>query len=143
YKLPDSALWGQTPGRLAGAGESGRGYFYAFAGAAGGHPGAPLDPLIMEEGGGWDMDAAAILRVTRNLDAAQRLADWSASQKANELYGRSLALVARKGVSSAIPFYPEGVENSMIRNDLAWAAANRARILAEWQRRYDGKSERK
>jgi iron(III) transport system substrate-binding protein len=28
----------------------------------------------------------------------------------------------------------------MIKNDFAWASANRARILAEWQRRYEGKS---
>jgi iron(III) transport system substrate-binding protein len=28
----------------------------------------------------------------------------------------------------------------MIRNDFAWASENRARILAEWQRRYEGKA---
>jgi iron(III) transport system substrate-binding protein len=39
-----------------------------------------------------------------------------------------------------MPNYPPGVAESLIRNDFAWAAANRARILAEWARRYDAKS---
>ena len=43
-------------------------------------------------------------------------------------------------VSSPRPFYPEGVADTMIRNDFAWASENRARILEEWQRRYEGKA---
>jgi len=31
----------------------------------------------------------------------------------------------------------------MIRNDFAWASENRARILEEWARRYDGKAAKK
>lgn len=31
----------------------------------------------------------------------------------------------------------------MIKNDFEWAANNRARILKEWQKRYDAKSEPK
>jgi len=31
----------------------------------------------------------------------------------------------------------------MIKNDFAWAAKNRQRILDEWQKRYDSKSEPK
>jgi iron(III) transport system substrate-binding protein len=31
----------------------------------------------------------------------------------------------------------------MIKNDFAWASSNRARILAEWQRRYNAKAEPK
>ncbi len=40
----------------------------------------------MKEGGGWDMDAAAILRGTKKPEAARRLMDFAASRKANELY---------------------------------------------------------
>ena len=42
-----------------------------------------------------------------------------------------------------MPGYPPGVEASLIKNDFAWAAANRERILAEWQRRYEGKAEKR
>jgi iron(III) transport system substrate-binding protein len=31
----------------------------------------------------------------------------------------------------------------MIKNDFAWAAKNRIRILDEWRKRYDSKSEPK
>jgi iron(III) transport system substrate-binding protein len=31
----------------------------------------------------------------------------------------------------------------MIKNDFAWAAENRDAILAEWRKRYDGKTEAK
>ena len=37
--------------------------------------------------------------------------------------------------------YPPHAEARMIRNDLAWMAENRPRILAEWTRRYDAKAE--
>ncbi len=48
--------------------------------------GAPIDILVMKEGGGWDMDTAAILKGTKNLEAAKALMDFAASRKANELY---------------------------------------------------------
>ena len=41
---------------------------------------------------------------------------------------------------SNIPNYPPGVAESMIKNDFAWASENRARIIAEWTRRYEGKA---
>ena len=94
----------------------------------------------MKEGSGWDMDATAIIKGTRKLDAAHRLADWAASRKANELYAKHLGIVAMEGVKTTQPNYPANVEAALIRNNFAWAADNRARILAEWQRRYEGKA---
>lgn len=131
---------GTTPCRVASTGEFVLGISYELAGANAKQAGAPIDVLLMKEGGGWDMDAAGILKGTKNLDAAQRLMDWAASRKANELYSRFVSQVAIEGITSPRPFYPEGVAKSMIKNDFAWASANRSRILAEWQRRYDGKA---
>jgi len=134
---------GTKPCRMAATGEFAVGVAYELAGATARQQGAPVDVLLMAEGGGWDMDATAILKGTKNPAAAQRLADWSASRKANEMYSKYLALVAIAGIKSPIPGYPEGVETSMIKNDLAWASANRQRIIEEWRRRYDGKTEKK
>ena len=131
---------GSTPCRLASTGEYAVGISYELAGANAKQIGAPIDVLLMKEGGGWDMDAAGLLKGTRNAEAAKRLLDWAASHKANELYSRFVSQVAIEGISSPRPFYPEGVAQSMIKNDFAWASENRARILAEWQRRYEGKS---
>ena len=57
----------------------------------------------MKEGGGWDMDTAAILKGTTNLDAARRLMDFAASRKANEIYATFVSQVAIEGVAKAIP----------------------------------------
>jgi iron(III) transport system substrate-binding protein len=90
----------------------------------------------MKEGGGWDMDTAAILKGTKNLAAAKRLMDFAASRRANELYAKWVPLTAIEGVAPAPKNYPAEVAASMIKNDFAWAMENRDRIIAEWQKRY-------
>lgn len=131
---------GSKPCRDAATGEYAIGIAYELAGASLKSKGAPLDVLLMKEGAGWDMDTAAILKGTTKLDAARRLMDFASSRKANEIYGTFVSQVAIEGAARPIPNYPEGVAASMIRNNLEWAAANRDRIIAEWQRRYEGKS---
>lgn len=127
---------GTKPCRMAAAGEYPIGVAYELAGADLKTKGAPIDVLLMKEGGGWDMDTAAILKGTRNLDAAKRLIDFAASHRANELYAAFVSQVAIDGIAKPKPNYPDGVAQSMIKNDLDWAAANRERILAEWTKRY-------
>jgi iron(III) transport system substrate-binding protein len=134
---------GSRPCRLAGAGEFPVGISAEITAAEVRHKGAPVEGLLMKEGGGWEMDTAAILRGTRNLVAAQRLMDFAASRKANELYATFVSQVAIEGIASTIPDYPAGVAASMIKNDFAWASENRTRILEEWARRYDGKAAKK
>jgi len=131
---------GSKPCRDAATGEFPVGIAYELLGAQLMTRGAPIQTLIMAEGGGWDMDAFAIIKGTPRLAAARRLADWAASRKANELYARFATQVAWPGIPNQMPNYPAGVDASLIKNDFAWAAANRARILAEWTKRYDSKS---
>ncbi|SEP48601.1 iron(III) transport system substrate-binding protein [Rhodospirillales bacterium URHD0017] len=134
---------GSRPCRQAAAGEYPLGIAYELAAASAKQKGAPIEGLVMKEGGGWDMDAAAILRGTKKPEAARRLMDFAASRRANELYASFVSQVAMPGIASNIPDYPAGVAESMIKNDFAWASANRSRILEEWARRYDGKAAKK
>lgn len=134
---------GTRPCRHAATGEFPLGISYELAAASARQKGAPIEGLVMKEGGGWDMDAAAILRGTRKAEAARRLMDFAASRKANELYASFVSQVAMPDIASIIPDYPAGVAESMIKNDFAWASENRARILEEWARRYDGKAAKK
>ncbi len=127
---------GTKPCRDAASGEFALGISYELAGASLKTKGAPIDVILMKEGAGWDMDTAAILKGTKNLAAAKRLMDFSASRKANEIYAKYVSQVAIEGIVAPIPNYPEGVAQSMIKNDLDWAAENRDRILAEWSKRY-------
>jgi iron(III) transport system substrate-binding protein len=134
---------GSQPCKMAASGEFPLGISAEISAADARTKGAPVEGLLMKEGGGWEMDTAAILRGTKNLDAARRLMDFAASRKANELYATFVSQVAMPGIASTIPGYPQGVAESMIKNDFAWASANRARILAEWTRRYEGKAQKK
>lgn len=135
---------GSKPCRMAAAGEYPIGLSIEYTGAAQKTKGAPIDVILAKEGTGWDMEATAIVKGTKNLDAAQKLADWAVTRKANELYNNYYAVVAYKGVKKDIPNYPANAEEAMFKaNDFKWAAANRDAILAEWSKRYGAKSEPK
>ena len=127
---------GSKPCSQAAAGEFAVGVSHDLAASQLVAKGAPIDIVVMQEGGGWEMDAAAIVKGTKNLAATQKLLDWSASKEANVMYAGFVNLMARPDVKPANPNYPEAVAKSMIRNDLAWASANRERILAEWTKRF-------
>jgi len=102
--------------------------------------GAPIDLILPKEGLGSELEATAIVKGTKNLDAAKKLADWAVTKKANELYAKTYPIVAMPGVSITPPNYPADIEKAMVKNDVEWMAKNRDRILAEWTKRYDGKS---
>jgi iron(III) transport system substrate-binding protein len=134
---------GSKPCKLAAAGEIPIGISFAFRGAKSKAAGAPLEIIVPEEGVGWDMEATAIVAGTANLEAAQALVDWSITKTANEMYNTGYAVVAMPGVAKPVEHFPPNLLEKMIDNDFEFAANNRKRILAEWQKRYDGKSEAK
>ena len=134
---------GSKPCKLAAAGEIPIGVSFAFRGAKSKAAGAPLEIIVPSEGIGWDMEATAIVAGTANLEAAQTLADRSVTKTANEMYNSGYAVVAMPGVAKPVEHFPEGLTEAMIDNDFEFAANNRKRILAEWQKRYDSKSEPK
>jgi iron(III) transport system substrate-binding protein len=102
--------------------------------------GAPLDLIVPKEGLGWELEATAIVKGSKNLEAAKKLADWAVTKKANELYAKTYPIVAYPGVANTPANYPADIEKAMIKNDVDWMSKNRDRILAEWTKRYDGKS---
>ena len=135
---------GSKPCKQAAAGEYPLGISFAYTGASLKTKGAPIETILPKPGSGWDLEATAIIKGTSHLDAAKKLADFAASKAANELYNNYYAVVAFKGMAKEVPNYPANAEAMMIpNNDFAWAAANRERILAEWTKRYDSKSEPK
>lgn len=134
---------GSAPCKLAAAGEIPIGISFAFRGAKSKADGAPIEIIVPEEGVGWDMEATAIVAGTAKLEAAKTLVDWSITKKANEMYNTGYAVVAMPGVAKPVEFFPENLVDKMIDNDFEFAANNRAKILEEWQKRYDSKSEPK
>jgi iron(III) transport system substrate-binding protein len=83
------------------------------------------------------------MKATKEPEAAKKLADWAATPEANKLYAENYAIVALSGIASPMEFVQGDINKMLIKNDFAWAAENRDKILAEWSKRYDGKSEPK
>ena len=131
---------GSAPCVQAARGERVAGVALDMRGASEKTKGAPLEVIIPAEGTGWEMEASAIVKGTKNLEAAKKVADWTATKGANELYSKTYATVAMPDTGSAPPNYPANAEKLMIKNDLVWMAENRERILAEWTKRYEAKA---
>jgi len=134
---------GSKPCKQAARGEVAIGISFAFRGAKSKAKGAPIEIVIPSEGVGWDMEATAIVKGTKNLEAAKTLANWSISEKANKMYNEGYAVIGITALAKPVEHFPAGILNAMIDNDFAFAAENRKRILKEWQTRYDSKSEPK
>lgn len=134
---------GSKPCKQAARGEVPIGVSFAFRGAKSKAAGAPLEIIIPTEGIGWDMEATAIVKGTKNLAAAKTLVDWSITKKANEMYNEGYAVVGIPGLAKPVKHFPSNISAAMIDNDFEWAARNRKAILKEWQTRYDSKSEPK
>lgn len=134
---------GSKPCRQAGSGETPIGVSFAYRGAKVKAKGAPVEIIIPSEGIGWDMEATAIMKGTKNLEAAKKLVDFSVSKEANMMYNSVYAVVAYPGIAAPVEHYPANAGSAMIDNDFEWVASNRMKILKEWQSRYDAKSEPK
>ncbi|KEY56489.1 putative 2-aminoethylphosphonate ABC transporter substrate-binding protein [Serratia sp. DD3] len=134
---------GSAPCKLAASGETVVGISFDFPAASLKAKGAPIEVIFPKEGSGWDMEAAAIIKGTSKLQAAQQLLDFAATEQANRLYNKSFAVVAIPQVAQARPGYPADINSQMIKNDFAWAARERDNILTRWNSNFSGKTEAK
>ncbi len=132
---------GSKPCRQSGAGEFVVGISFDFRGNDVKPKGSPVDLVFPKEGLGWDIEASGIVKTTKKMDAAKKLMDWVATKEANEAYAKNFAIVAHPDVKPALPHLPADLEKKLIKNDFAFAAKNRDKILAEWQKRYSAKSD--
>lgn len=131
---------GSKPCEMAAAGENIVGLSLPIRGLRLKAQGAPLEVVIAEEGTGWEMQVAGIMKNTKNVDDAKTFMDWVVSPAAMQIYARNNEVVAlSEGVQKAE--HAPMIEAKLIKNDFAWAAKELPRIVAEWRKRYDTKSE--
>jgi len=102
--------------------------------------GAPIGIVFPSEGLGWDLEAVAIHKGTKSLDAAKKLVDWAATDEAMKLYAKNFAIVAVPALSEPLPNVPNDFAARLVKNDFGWASTNRERILTEWSKRYESKA---
>ncbi|MBS1135454.1 MAG: putative binding protein component of iron transporter precursor, partial [Burkholderiaceae bacterium] len=131
---------GSRPCAAAAAGEYVVGISFEYRANREKARGAPIDLVFPKEGLGWDLEAIGIHKGTKNMAAAQKLLDWSVSDEAMGLYANNFAIVAVPAMSKPLPNVPADYASRLVKNDFAWAAANRDKILAEWSKRYESKA---
>lgn len=95
---------------------------------------APIEVILPEGGIGWEMEAAAIVKGTPHLKAAEKLMDWVSSDDVAKLGVKFSGITARESFMT-----PEGKVSyqAMINNDLSWAANNRAQLIQQWRDKYE------
>jgi len=134
---------GSKPCNMAATGEYVLGISFEYRANTNKAKGAPIDLVFPKEGLGWDLEAFGIMKGTKKMDAAKKLADWASSKDAMKLYGKNFAITAQPGVAEPLANVPKDYEARLVKMDFNTSASNRERILAEWNKRYDAKSEPK
>jgi iron(III) transport system substrate-binding protein len=93
---------GSKPCRQSGAGEFVVGISFDFRGNDVKQKGAPVELIFPKEGLGWDIEASAIMKNTKKMDAAKKLMDWVATKEANEAYAKNFSARSSSAASSSI-----------------------------------------
>ena len=92
---------GSKPCKQAGAGEFPIGISFEFRAHQVKKSGAPVELVFPKEGLGWDIEATAVMKTTKKMEQAKRLADWMASKEANQVTSNWWAIVAYPGMPSS------------------------------------------
>ncbi|MFO7688189.1 MAG: putative 2-aminoethylphosphonate ABC transporter substrate-binding protein [Desulfobacterales bacterium] len=134
---------GSKPCKLAGSGEYPIGISFAYRGFMQKQKGEPVLTVFPAEGSGWDVEANCLIKKPQIKAAAKTFLDWAISEPVMREYAQVYPVTAYPTGVPVPEGFPTEPAKQLIENDFDWAAKNRARILEEWSKRYDSKSEAK
>uniref|UniRef100_A0A7C4MPE9 Putative 2-aminoethylphosphonate ABC transporter substrate-binding protein n=1 Tax=Desulfatirhabdium butyrativorans TaxID=340467 RepID=A0A7C4MPE9_9BACT len=134
---------GSKPCKLAGAGEVPIGISFAYRGFMQKKKGEPVLTVFPKEGSGWDVEANALIKKANPKPSAKTFLDWAIGESVMKAYAQVYPITAYDTGLPVPEGYPADPSKQLIRNDFEWAAKNRDRILQQWAKRYDVKSEAK
>jgi iron(III) transport system substrate-binding protein len=134
---------GSKPCKMAGAGEVPIGISFAYRGITQKQKGEPVETIFPKEGSGWDVEANALIKKAAIKPAAKIFLEWAIGESVMKEYGTVYPITAYPSGNPIPEGYPKEPEKQLSKNDFDWAAKNRQRILEEWSKRYDSKSEPK
>jgi iron(III) transport system substrate-binding protein len=134
---------GSTPAEFAGTGEHPIGISFDFRILKEMKKGVPLAIVFPTEGSGWEMEANALIQKANIKPEAKVFLDWALGPTAFKYYGDNYGIAGIPSYAHPPEGFPADPQKQMIKNNFAWSADNRDRILAEWKKRYGGKAEGK
>jgi iron(III) transport system substrate-binding protein len=134
---------GSKPCKMAGAGEVPIGISFAYRGITQKQKGEPIETVFPKEGSGWDVEANALVKKAAIKPAAKTFLEWAIGEPVMKEYGKIYPITAYPSGNPIPEGYSKEPEKQLAKNDFDWAAKNRQRILEEWSKRYDSKSEPK
>jgi iron(III) transport system substrate-binding protein len=134
---------GSRPCKAAGQGEFPIGISFDYRAVSQKNDGEPIEPVFPVEGSGWDVESNALIKKAEIKDASKVFLDWAISPTVMAKYAQNFSITSVKTDVALPAGFPSDPEAQLADNDLRWAAANRDRILEEWTKRFDAKSEPK
>lgn len=103
--------------------------------------GYPIAMVIPSEGSGNELEANALVASSQHKEAARRFLDWTVSKEAADAYYQWKAIVTVPGGEMPARFIeaglPADVSTVLHPVDFIQSGAERAAIIAEWQKRYE------
>lgn len=134
---------GSKPCKVAGTGEYPIGISFGYRAVKQKNDGEPIEAVFPKEGSGWDIEANALIKKPEIKEAAKKFLDWAITPEISAEYAKNFPITAVKTDTPIPEGFPSDPLSQLIQNDFQWAAKHRDAILAEWSKRYDGKSEPK
>lgn len=129
---------GSRPCRSARAGEFTVGTSLAFAAIKSIEEGFPLAMVLPSEGAGYELEASALMKTSKNKADAKKFLDWTMSPAAAGLYAKYKELVTTPGFKpSKVAMQagmPEDPSKILYAMDFKASAAARDAILARWNK---------
>ncbi len=103
--------------------------------------GNPILAVFPQEGSGWDIESAALIKHNPVKPAARIFADWALSETAMRAYHHYYPIVATGTEGEPLIGYVSDPIEQMLPNRLVWSSANYERIVTQWLNRYESKAE--
>ncbi len=132
---------GSKPCNAASAGENTIGISFALRAIKNIDEGYPITMVIPSEGAGHELEANALMKTSQNKEDAKKFLDWTVSKGAEAEYNKWKSIVTMQGRDMPEKFtsagLPDDISTVLFEVDYGWAAENRDRIIAEWQKRYE------
>lgn len=105
--------------------------------------GAPIEILVPDDETAWDIESTAMVKGSKHPELAKVMIDWGASREAHELFNKYYGAVGMDDLNNGPPnSVPNGAAKAADYS-VEWSIDNRQRILEEWAKRFDSKSEPK